>query len=130
MGFRGSDATRFAHALRSTQHFTWVRHPSQSDAADVEVRRALGDRRADLLWIDGDHAYESVKRDFELYAPRVRPGGLIAFHDVRYNPEYPETRVDLLWTSIAPCYRHWSYVEQDQRGGVGMGIGVIEWPGN
>jgi len=34
-----------------------------------------------LLWIDGDHRYESVKQDFELWAPHVVPNGLIALHD-------------------------------------------------
>jgi predicted O-methyltransferase YrrM len=33
------------------------------------------------LFIDGDHSYLGVKRDIELYAPRVVPGGIIAFHD-------------------------------------------------
>ncbi|HEX9463018.1 MAG TPA: class I SAM-dependent methyltransferase [Alphaproteobacteria bacterium] len=37
-----------------------------------------------LLFIDGDHAYESVKRDFTLYAPHVEPEGLICFHDVNW----------------------------------------------
>ncbi len=35
----------------------------------------------ELLFIDGAHDYESVKQDYMLYAPRVAPGGHIAFHD-------------------------------------------------
>lgn len=34
-----------------------------------------------LLWIDGSHRYEDVKRDFEEWAPFVRPGGYVIFHD-------------------------------------------------
>jgi predicted O-methyltransferase YrrM len=34
-----------------------------------------------LLWIDGDHAYAAVRRDFEQWFPRLRAGGWIAFHD-------------------------------------------------
>jgi len=34
-----------------------------------------------LLWVDGDHSYEGVKRDFEAWAPHVIPGGTLAFHD-------------------------------------------------
>lgn len=37
----------------------------------------------DLLFIDGDHRYESVLRDFRLWSPLVKPGGVIAFHDYR-----------------------------------------------
>ncbi|MHA6532569.1 class I SAM-dependent methyltransferase [Paenibacillus sp. BAC0078] len=33
------------------------------------------------LFIDGDHSYSGIKRDMELYAPRVVRGGFIAFHD-------------------------------------------------
>ena len=36
----------------------------------------------DLLFIDGDHQYASVLTDWLLYSPLVRPGGLVAFHDV------------------------------------------------
>jgi len=32
-----------------------------------------------LLWVDGDHRYEAVKRDFECWEPHLR--GLVAFHD-------------------------------------------------
>lgn len=36
----------------------------------------------DLLFIDGDHSYRACKDDFDHFAPRVRPGGLILIHDV------------------------------------------------
>ena len=32
-----------------------------------------------LLWIDGDHRYEAVRRDFESWEPHLR--GKVAFHD-------------------------------------------------
>jgi hypothetical protein len=32
-----------------------------------------------LLWIDGDHRYEAVRRDFECWEPHLR--GPVAFHD-------------------------------------------------
>jgi cephalosporin hydroxylase len=39
----------------------------------------------DMLFIDGDHAYPGVLQDWEMYSPLVRPGGLIAFHDIAYG---------------------------------------------
>ena len=39
----------------------------------------------DFLYIDSDHYYDGVKQHFALYAPLVRSGGLIAFHDIRDN---------------------------------------------
>jgi predicted O-methyltransferase YrrM len=38
--------------------------------------------RIDLLFIDGNHAYDAVKRDFNDWSPLVKPGGVVAFHDV------------------------------------------------
>ena len=48
--------------------------------------------KLDFLFIDGDHSYDGVKADFEMYAPMVRPGGLIAFHDI--NPDHRSLRGD------------------------------------
>ncbi|QUG87015.1 class I SAM-dependent methyltransferase [Bacillus nitratireducens] len=37
--------------------------------------------RISALFIDGNHNYLNVKKDIELYSPRVVAGGMIAFHD-------------------------------------------------
>jgi hypothetical protein len=51
------------------------------DPATVErLKERLGGKLIDLLYIDGDHVYESVKRDYALFAP-LAPR-LIAFHDI------------------------------------------------
>jgi len=39
------------------------------------------DRPIGLLWIDGDHTYTGVRRDFEDWFPKLAPGGWLAFHD-------------------------------------------------
>ncbi|MEO6595216.1 MAG: class I SAM-dependent methyltransferase [Planctomycetota bacterium] len=36
----------------------------------------------DLLFLDGDHSFEAVHRDFTDWAPKIRPGGFLAMHDV------------------------------------------------
>lgn len=41
-------------------------------------------RPISLLWIDGDHAYESVKEDFLLWEKHVLDGGIVALHDTLY----------------------------------------------
>ena len=35
----------------------------------------------ELLFIDGDHSYEAVRRDAELWLPRLIEGGTVMFHD-------------------------------------------------
>ena len=39
----------------------------------------------DLLIVDGDHSYEGIKNDFELYAGRVRKGGVVVVDDYETN---------------------------------------------
>ena len=63
-----------------------------------EVIRATSDQAAikwdrpiDLLFIDGDHTYEGVKRDFDLFLKWVRPTGIVAFHDTLWG-YYPNGR--------------------------------------
>ena len=35
----------------------------------------------DFLFIDGDHSIPGTTLDFELFAPKILPGGFLAFHD-------------------------------------------------
>ena len=39
----------------------------------------------DFLHIDGDHHYESVKKDIELFVPHVKKGSYVYFHDYVVN---------------------------------------------
>ena len=39
------------------------------------------DETIDFIYIDGNHQYESVKRDLELYVPKIKLRGIIAGHD-------------------------------------------------
>jgi len=36
----------------------------------------------DFIFIDGDHTYEGVKKDFEMYKNLLSPRGVIGFHDI------------------------------------------------
>jgi MMP 1-O-methyltransferase len=49
-----------------------------------------------LLWIDGDHRYESVKQDFLLWEPFVVDRGIIAMHDT-IRKEGPKK---VLWENV------------------------------
>lgn len=54
---------------------------SAAGATVDELKTILRHRPIDVLFIDGDHSFAAVKRDYQLYEPLVRPGGIIAFHD-------------------------------------------------
>lgn len=44
-----------------------------------------------LLFLDAEHSFVATQHDFNLFAPHVVKGGLVAFHDVE-NPVWPEVR--------------------------------------
>jgi predicted O-methyltransferase YrrM len=56
------------------------------DVAD-EVDGPIG-----MLWIDGDHSYASVRRDFDDWFPKLEVGGWYAMHDT-VNAWYGPTRL-------------------------------------
>lgn len=52
-----------------------------------EVLPSLKLSKVDFAFIDGDHSYESVSRDFGLVERLVPKGGIVIFHDVLVAPE-------------------------------------------
>jgi predicted O-methyltransferase YrrM len=79
------------HAVRGNSHDAQTRE---------RVEALLGGRALDLIFIDGDHTYDGVYRDYEMYRSLVRPGGLIAFHDIVHT-HWPECQVDRFWGELA-----------------------------
>ena len=70
----------------------------------VEIIRDTSERAAerwmlpiDMLFIDGDHSYEGVKRDWELFSPHVTQFGVVVFHDTIWElrPDSPYSRADM-----------------------------------
>lgn len=47
----------------------------------ANVAGLLKGRKIDFLFIDGDHTYNAVGKDFLMYMSLMRPGGIIALHD-------------------------------------------------
>ena len=67
-----------------TQSMNLVRADSHKEESRDEIARVLNGDQIDFILIDGDHTYDGVKQDFEMYTPFVRKGGLIGFHDIVY----------------------------------------------
>lgn len=74
---------------------------SALDSTVEKVKTVLGNREVDFLFIDGDHKEEAVRSDYKKYAPLVRSGGMIAFHDIdtSLNQEHCKG-IKLLWNEI------------------------------
>lgn len=47
----------------------------------VEAVKHFKDKALDFVFIDANHAYKYVKEDIELWAPKVRKGGIVSGHD-------------------------------------------------
>ena len=82
-----------------------IRADSHDQATLSEVRKILRERRIEFLFIDGDHTYEGVKRDFEMYFPLVREGGIVAFHDIVLHPPETGCEVNRFWNEIKHNYK-------------------------
>ena len=66
----------------NTRFFTNIEH-IKNFSYDVVDR--FQDKSIDFIYIDGRHDYESVKRDLELYLPKLKNGGIIGGHDYNKN---------------------------------------------
>lgn len=97
---------------------------SQLEETRAAVEGWFGGEPIDLLFIDGDHAYESVKRDFELYTPLVRPGGIVALHDIVEGPAGTVGEVPRFWREArSSLHGAVEVVHSWEQGGYGIGFG-------
>jgi hypothetical protein len=88
------------------------------------------------FFIDGDHTYEGVSKDFSLFSPLVRKGGRIIFHDIvpdfrhRYGTETRAVTggVPEFWKELKLLHPHEEIIEDPDQDG--YGIGVINWQGD
>jgi cephalosporin hydroxylase len=110
---------RFA---RRNQRLHLLQGDSHSAEMLEQVNATLAGQPLDYLFIDGDHRYEGVKRDFEMYGPLVRKGGLIAFHDIVEGPSEAVGGVPQLWREIKYRYSHVEFIKDPQQGGLGLGV--------
>jgi len=106
----------------------------QGDSHKIETLRKiegiLKGRNVDFLFIDGDHSYEGVKKDFEMYSPLVRKGGIIAFHDIvpdyytRYGIKTSSWAGEVykFWNEVKEKYEHLEIVKDKNQDGFGIGI--------
>jgi len=79
----------------------------------------------DAIFLDGDHQYEGVKKDWENYGPLSR---IVAFHDIAWvKPDgytnSKEVEVPRLWNELKKKFPHREFV--DLSTGATMGIGVL-----
>jgi len=113
------------------QRIECIEGDSHAPATRDRAAAFLGESGWDLLLIDGDHSLSGVERDFSLYSPAVRRGGLIVLHDI-----VPDVRrrlgiatsadsgdVPEFWKTLKARYpRAEEIVEDDQQDACGLGV--------
>lgn len=95
-------------------------------AATAERVRALAPEPVDFLFIDGDHTYAGVKQDYMLYSAHVRPGGLVALHDIAARPSQPDLEVWKFWQELKAQRPAREVLDQTPTGRT-IGIGMLDW---
>lgn len=100
----------------------FVREDSHADKTKKNISNILDGEKLDFLFIDGDHTYEGVKQDFEMYKDFVREGGIIAFHDIVDHPHNPDCNVDRFWEELKEEYETEEIIEKEDQTWAGIGI--------
>ena len=101
----------------------------------IEAVKSIVGEQIDFLLIDAGHLYVDVKRDFEVWSPLVRPGGLIAIHDI--DPAHYQLdgkcEAHLFWPEVHGVQK-WEFIYTNQPGSwrgpraTFGGVGVVEAP--
>lgn len=58
--------------------------PLRGYSSDVLPMAGEHFQKIDFLFIDGDHAYESCRRDWELCRPLLSKNAIVVFHDINW----------------------------------------------
>jgi predicted O-methyltransferase YrrM len=107
---------------RPKQELHLLRVDSHVPQTLEHVKQLLNGRLLDFLFIDGDHRYEGVKRDLEMYSPLVMKGGLIGFHDIVPGPENNVGGVPKFWQELKQTCPAREFVADWKQGGYGIGL--------
>jgi predicted O-methyltransferase YrrM len=79
----GEWTAKFVRWRRKLKNIEFVK--SFSHVVAPEFRHEV-----DFIFIDADHSYEAIKRDWQDWFPKVRQGGIIALHDCRVAQNSPD----------------------------------------
>ncbi|MBA2461055.1 MAG: class I SAM-dependent methyltransferase [Actinobacteria bacterium] len=127
-GYPARRATLYKSFERGRQRVELVRARSDAPSTLAHVKAFFDGSPLDLLFIDGDHSYDGVKTDFDLYSPLVRTGGKIVFHDIvppslEEGARNPVGGVPRFWREVKlrhPATRE--FVADWEQGGLGIGV--------
>ncbi|MBS1517272.1 MAG: class I SAM-dependent methyltransferase [Bacteroidetes bacterium] len=105
---------------RNNTSLSFIRSDSKLPETQEKLRSILGKDKIDFLYIDGDHTYEGIKKDFEIYLKFMSDDGIVGFHDI--NTFKKGYGVHKYWNEIKSNYRYEEFIKP---GSSVMGNGLI-----
>lgn len=93
------------------------------DSASSNVLDRFRGMKFDLIFVDGGHKYEEVKKDFVNYYPCLKDGGIMLFHDVCNK----QCGVPKFWREL-DCKNKITFNWGKAAEGVVPGLGIIQKP--
>jgi predicted O-methyltransferase YrrM len=104
------------------QKIHFIRKDSHRSSTVKKVKKLLKNNKIDLLFIDGDHTYNGVKKDFENYISLVKENGIIGLHDIVEHPPDSNCNVFDFWNEIKGKYEYKEIISKDNEEWAGIGI--------
>lgn len=103
-----------------------IKGDSHHESTKEEVLSRLQGEPLDFLFLDGDHTLAGVSLDYQMYAPLVRSGGWIGFHDITESDYHKGM-------NAGGSAEHWAALEYPRKIHLnwrdpGFGIGMIQVP--
>jgi cephalosporin hydroxylase len=121
-GYRADRMPIMFRLKQRYQRLHLLRADSHSSATLHRVEAILENNKIQFLFIDGDHSYAGVKRDFEMYSALVAPGGIIGFHDIVEGPEGTGGDVSRFWNEVKLRFRHREVLADPTHARYGIGL--------
>jgi cephalosporin hydroxylase len=90
----------FFQVFTDDADLTFIEGDSHAGATVSTVRHQLNGDTIDFLYIDADHSYEGVKRDFSLYSELLSEDAIVGLHDIAH----PGTGVSRFWEELCAEY--------------------------
>jgi len=103
------------------QQIHLIKEDSHKRETLEKVKAILDGKKIDILFIDGDHSYEGVKKDFEMFSTLVKENGIIALHDI-IKSKFKACEVQKFWNEIESEYDNIKIVENYDQKWAGIGL--------
>lgn len=102
-----SDDEFYASFCKPTQELRFIHADTHDDTTFQYLKNLLAGDTIDFLFIDGDHTYKGVKRDWTMYSPLVAFDGFVAFHDIAtHTDQEVSCKVDEFWNELKEEHRY------------------------